>query len=95
MTDAFDPSAADFSGIGQTANDTLFISRVLHKTYINVDSKGTKAGAATVVEMSTECAVEPVTEPKQVYLDRPFVYMLIDCETNMPFFIGTMMDPKA
>ena len=31
-------------------------------------------------------------EIKQVYLDRPFVYMLIDCETNTPFFIGTVMD---
>jgi len=38
----------------------------------------------------TECAmIEP--EPKQVYLDRPFVYLLIDCETNLPFFIGTLM----
>ena len=33
-----------------------------------------------------------IEDPKQVFLDRPFVYMLIDCETNLPFFIGTMMD---
>ena len=30
--------------------------------------------------------------PKEVYLVRPFVHMLIDCENNIPFFIGTMMD---
>ena len=31
-------------------------------------------------------------EVKTVYLDRPFVYLLIDCENNIPFFIGTMND---
>ena len=38
-------------------------------------------------------AMDP--EYKEVVLDRPFVYMLIDCETNLPFFIGTMMDVEA
>ena len=32
-------------------------------------------------------------EVKTVYLNRPFVYMLMDCRTGTPFFIGTMMDP--
>ena len=36
-------------------------------------------------------AAEP-QEPKEIYLNRPFVYMLIDCENNIPFFIGTMMN---
>ena len=63
---------------------------MLHKTYISVDEKGTKAAAVTAVEMPTEC--EPA-EIRTVHLDRPFVYMLIDCETNLPFFIGTMTDP--
>jgi serpin B len=31
-------------------------------------------------------------EIKTVYLNRPFVYILVDTETNLPFFIGTMMD---
>ena len=34
-------------------------------------------------------------EVKKVILDRPFVYMLIDCETNLPFFIGTMMNVEG
>lgn len=33
-----------------------------------------------------------IPEYKTVTLDRPFVYLLIDCETNLPSFIGTMMD---
>ena len=91
MTDAFDPSNADFEGLGTSTDGNIFISRVLHKTFISVGEKGTKAGAATVVQMEDEGFMEPYN-PKQVHLDRPFVYMLIDCENNIPFFIGTMMD---
>ena len=94
MTDAFDAGLADLSGIGHSENGNLFINRVLHKTYICVDGKGTRAGAATAVEVNDECAmVEP--DYYMVYLDRPFVYMLIDLETRLPFFLGTMMDPAG
>ena len=91
MIKAFDIYNADFEGLGTSTAGNIFINRVLHKTFISVGEKGTKAGAATVVEMADGAAAEP-QEPKEVYLDRPFVYMLIDCENNIPFFIGTMMD---
>ena len=91
MTEAFDMYNADFEGLGTSTGGNIYISRVLHKTFISVGEKGTKAGAATIVEMKNGAAAEP-TEPKEVYLDRPFVYMLVDCENNIPFFIGTMMD---
>ena len=72
----------------------MAISRVIHKTFIAVDEKGTKAGAATAVEMNPTSAPPP-EEYKVVYLDRPFVYMIVDCETNIPIFIGTVMDMNA
>ena len=93
MTDAFDWRVADFSRLGTYNVDgmNICISRVLHKTFISVSEQGTRAGAATAVEMVAEGAME-IVEFKEVVLDRPFVYMLIDCETNLPFFIGTMMN---
>ena len=91
MTSAFDPKTADFSELGSSAEGNVFISRILHKTYISVGEKGTRAGAATVIEMDGAAAPDSPEEIKYVYLDRPFVYMLIDCETNTPFFIGTTM----
>ena len=93
MTDAFDWKFADFSRLGTYNVDgmNICINRVLHKTFISVTEQGTKAGAATAVEMVVEGAAE-IQEYREVVLDRPFVYMLIDCETNLPFFIGTMMD---
>ena len=96
MPDAFDYRVADFSRMGTyTGEDVnICIDRVIHKTFISVAEKGTKAGAATVVEMVTEGAMS-VEDYREVVLDHPFVYMLIDCETNLPFFIGTMMNVEG
>ena len=52
MTDAFDEEQADFRGIGTSDNGNIYINMVLHKTYIEVDEQGTKAGASTVVGMA-------------------------------------------
>ncbi len=91
IKDAFSFADADFSKMATSERGNIYISRVLHKTFISVDESGTKAGAVTAVGMPDSCAPMP-GEVYNVYLDRPFVYMLIDCETNQPFFIGTMMD---
>ncbi len=93
LIEAFDANNADFDGIGVSSVGKLFINSVLHKAYISVGEKGTKAGAVTVIEMNDAGAVPPL-EPKEIYLDRPFVYMLIDCENKIPFFIGTVTDIK-
>lgn len=92
MKNAFDMKAADFSNLGTFTVDNIFISRVIHKTLIVVDEKGTKAGSSTVVEAETGAAL--IEDVKEVVLNRPFVYMIIDCEANLPLFIGTMMDVK-
>ena len=94
MTDAFDDEKANFSGMGTYAGEDLFINRVLHKSFISVAEQGTRAGAATVVEMAPEAAMEP-EEIKEVILNRPFLYMIWDRETNMPIFMGTFMDAQA
>lgn len=90
MTEAFDSAAADFSGMGTVEDGNLFIGRVLHKTCISVAEQGTEAGAATAVEMNATGSL--LEETRSVTLNRPFVYMLIDCETRLPFFIGTLAD---
>lgn len=96
MQNAFDMYTADFSGLGQDTRPerNIYINRVLHKTYIQVSEQGTRAGAATAVEMASGSTGGPIEEPKMVYLDRPFVYMLVDTENNLPIFIGTLMDVK-
>ncbi|MCQ2529388.1 MAG: serpin family protein [Saccharofermentans sp.] len=65
----------------------LYVSDVIHKTYIKVDSEGTEAAAATAVVMVDKATAVEV-DTHFVTLDRPFVYMIVDCNTNMPVFIG-------
>ncbi len=91
MKTAFIDGVADFSGIYENSADSPYINRVLHKTYISLDEKGTKAGAATVVGLKYAAAPVSISS-YTVRLDRPFVYMLVDNATNTPLFIGTMMD---
>lgn len=91
MTDAFDMDRADLSGLGDSELGPLYISRVLHRTHISVDEQGTQAGAATVVEAACGSAGPGGGDPPpEVCLDRPFLYMLVDRETNLPAFIGTV-----
>lgn len=88
---AFDESGADFTKMGSCEDGVnIYIDRVLHKTYVNVDELGTKAGAATVVEMLAEGAAEKVPEPKRVILNRPFLYAVVERDTGLPVFIGTV-----
>ena len=87
MADAFDVGLADFSAMGTSTDGPLYISRVLHKTHLTLDERGTRAGAATAVQMAGSTA-----DPLSVYLTRPFLYVLMDCEAGLPLFIGTVRD---
>lgn len=90
MTDALHEDKANFVDLGTSTKGNIYINRVLHKTFISVAEKGTKAGASTVTAMAEKMAFLE-ENLKIVRLDRPFVYMLIECESNVPFFVGTMM----
>ena len=84
MNDAFNPNLANFSKLFSTPT---CISQVLHKTFISVDNKGTKAAAVTAILVTDTAVAEP--QPSyNVILNRPFVYMILD-ENNLPIFLGT------
>lgn len=87
----FSADYADLSGLGQ-ANGNLFVSKAIHKTHIDVDEAGTKAAAATAIIID-ECTSAPSDDIKQLTLDRPFLYSIIDTQTSLPLFIGTFTSP--
>lgn len=93
IKDAFVGDKANFSKLGTATNGNVYIDEVEQKTYIEVYEKGTKAAAVTKVGVKDE-SYEPV-RVKEVYLNRPFVYMIIDCQHNIPVFMGTMHDVKV
>lgn len=89
IKDAFDIEKADLSGLGSYDGFNTYIDTVTHKTYISVAEQGTKAGAVTVI---TDNAKSAMMDIKRVELNRPFVYMVIDCEENLPLFMGTVSE---
>ena len=86
----FDPQVADFSGM-DGARD-LYISNILHKAFIDVDENGTEAAAATAVVMKLTSAMP--TEPVEVKVDHPFIFLIRDNESGSILFMGRILDPR-
>jgi serine protease inhibitor len=79
--------SADFSNI---TDQGIFISRVLHQTFIKTDEEGTEAAAATVVEF--EFTSMPSTTV--VNVNRPFLYFIRETTTGTIVFMGQVSDPR-
>lgn len=88
MPDAFDPGAADFSGM--TGDKDLFISAVLHKAFVEVNEEGTEAAAATGVVVGVTAMPAP---PPVFRADHPFVFIIKDDTTGSILFVGRVADP--
>jgi serine protease inhibitor len=79
---------ADFSGM---ADMPLFISDVLHKTYIRVDEAGTEAAAVTSVEISF--GITPDCAHFEMAVRRPFLIAIRENVANTIIFLGKIADP--
>lgn len=75
-------------------NEGLIISDIVHKTAIKLDEKGTEASAVTGIMCDTTSIATEIPERKEVILDRPFVYTIMDDTTNQILFIGIMKNPS-
>lgn len=84
---AFQPRVADFTRIADY--DDLHISRVQHKTFIDVHELGTEAAAATSVTMSLS------SMPPEFRFDRPFVFAIRERSSGALLFLGRVADPTA
>ncbi len=87
---AFSEYEADFTRIHPDGN--LFISRVIHQTFIDVQEEGTEAAAATIVEISFTSAGGG--GPIHFKADKPFLYLIKENSTGAIVFIGTMGKPE-
>lgn len=92
MPCAFEDNCADFK---KMIEQNAMISRVLHKTYLEVNEKGTEAAAATAIEMSVTSAPMNPKPPFEMICDRPFVVAIRDEKTNAILFVGAIVDPPA
>ena len=86
IIDAFDDEKADFSNM---ASSDPYIFSVVHKTFIDVNREGTAAAAATAVIMYDECEMIS-KETRSVICDRPYAYAVVEKDTGLPVFLGTV-----
>ncbi|MBV8727935.1 MAG: serpin family protein [Candidatus Eremiobacteraeota bacterium] len=84
---AFDPNAANFSRMTQTA---VHISKVVHKTYVRVDEEGTQAGAVTAIVISGTALIVP---KDKMIVDHPFYMVLRDDKRGQILFLGRIAAP--
>ena len=87
-------SSADFSKFFQGVDGGLFIDRVIHQSFIEVNEEGSEAAAATVSTISTLSSAS-VPQPIDIRVDRPFVYFIREKHTQAILFAGTMLNPTA
>uniref|UniRef100_A0A8C8T9P7 Serpin B6 n=1 Tax=Peromyscus maniculatus bairdii TaxID=230844 RepID=A0A8C8T9P7_PERMB len=84
MTDAFE-NRADFSGI--SSKEGLFLSKVVHKSFVEVNEEGTEAAAATAANVSYNC-MSPC-----FFADHPFLFFIQHVKTNGILFCGRFSSP--
>ena len=76
----FNPKC-DLSGMLHTSSHGLFFDSALHKSFIQVDEKGTKAAAATALVQSRSMSME-------FFADRPFLFFIKDIKSKVILFAG-------
>jgi serpin B len=87
MKDAF-TSSADFSGM--SPSESLGISAVVHKAFVEVDEKGTEAAAGTaVIVAKSRVTVIPFRA------NHPYSFVLRHNATGSILFLGRVFDPRG
>jgi len=89
MKEAF-TRTADFSGM--TGTKDLYISKVIHKAFVDVNEEGTEAAAATAVVITLKGMPRP-EEPKVFTADHPFLFVIRDNTTGAILFMGRVVKP--
>jgi len=88
MKEAFTDNANFIEGITLAGSKPVKISKVLHKTFIDVNEEGSEAAAATAIELPVAGGGGEPPKPFYMEVNRPFVFMIEDGNTNEILFLG-------
>jgi serpin B len=89
MKRAFSGEQADFGGITGRTDDLgrLWIAQIQHKAFLEVNEEGTEAAAAAAIEFASK------SEPGRFVADHPFLFLIVDTETDAILFMGRVTNP--
>lgn len=85
MSDAFDASKADFSGMTE-GQKQIYLSLVKQNGRIRIDEEGAEAAAITAVVMDGAGII--TGDPVEFHADRPFIYLIQESSSGAVFFVG-------
>jgi serine protease inhibitor len=91
MKRVFDPRAADFSAM---TDEPLFVSEVKQKSFVEVNEEGTEAAAVTGISVTAVGAMPVPQEPFEMFVDRPFFFVIVDERTQSILFMGVISNPS-
>jgi serine protease inhibitor len=95
MTDAFSESRANFERMADLPPGlNIYVSRVRHKSFVEVNEEGTEAAAVTSVEIRVT-STPGIPEVTWFHVDRPFMIAIKEKYTNSIIFIGRITDPSS
>jgi serpin B len=86
-------AGADFSGMAEDGRKDLFISDVIHQSFVEVNEKGTEAAAATAVVVAMGAADDDEPDPVEFKADNPFIFFIEHQESGQILFMGKVEDP--
>ena len=97
MEKAFDPERADFGGVKENGKSELHISKVIHKSFVEVNEEGTEAAAATAVIEKDGSSLFGGSDPDPVVFraDHPFLFLIEHKDTGQILFMGKVEDPTS
>ena len=90
ILDLFDVKQADLSGIDGSGD--LFVSKVIHKAFIEVNEEGSEAAAATAVVMMLRSMPGP---PPMFKANHPFLFFIRENSTKAILFFGKVVEPPT
>jgi len=95
---AFTRYQADFSGINghePPDEESLFLSGVFHKAFVEVQEKGTEAAAASASAIEVSAALRPSKPPPVPIFraDHPFLFAIRERKSGAILFLGCITDP--
>lgn len=91
IRDLFSADCADLHGLLEDATLGIYVERAFQKAKIEVGEEGTVAAAVT--GMTTKAMAKPTQAEIDLTFDRPFVYAVIDNDSGIPLFLGTVTNP--
>lgn len=94
VVDLFSDAHANLTQFAKVSPN-MYVSKVIHKAFVDVGEEGTEAAAATVIITATRSGHSRVPLPIEFHCDRPFIFIIRDNQTKNLLFMGSYQHPRT